>query len=76
MNPYRHRIRALAACLLLPADSATAADDEPPVAIYGIVDVAISLQDSNAPGARRCSRRACGRRAGSASKATSRSAAD
>ncbi len=42
----------LAACLASPA-AALAGEDEPPVSIYGIVDVAISSQDSGAPGARR-----------------------
>ena len=51
-----HHVRAhacaLAACLVLPA-AALAGDEEPPISIYGIIDVALSSQDSGAPGAGR-----------------------
>ena len=51
MTAHR-RARVLAVCLVLPV-AAWAGDEEPPLSIYGIVDVAISSQDSGAPGARR-----------------------
>lgn len=47
-----HRACALAACAVVPV-AAVAGNDEPPISIYGIVDVAISSQDSGAPGMRR-----------------------
>ena len=38
---------------LVPPTAALAGDDEPPISICGIIDVAFSSQDSGAPGARR-----------------------